>query len=73
MRQARVGRGREGSRVGCVCVEPDRGPLERKAVADGVACEFGGSDAGRAQPRHIEREIDDRVVLRHGLGVGSGK
>jgi len=70
MRQPRVRRGGQGVGVGRLRVEPDRGTLERKAVADGVALECGRPDAGRAQPRHVEREIDDRVVLRHGLGIG---
>ena len=60
----------QGASIRRIHVEPNSGALEGKAVAGGSARELCGPDAGRAQPRCIEREIHDRVILRHGLGVG---
>ena len=72
-RQAGVGGSGEGSRVRRLHVEADGGALEREAITGGVPCGLRRADARRAQPRQVERPIDDRVVLRHRLGVARGQ
>src|SRR2546429_897372 len=66
-------RGREAARVGCVDVETDGGALERKPVAGRISGGFGGADARRSQPREIERQIAEGVIIRRILCIASGK
>ncbi len=66
-------RGREAARVGRVDIETDGGALERKSVACRIAGGYGGADARRSQPREIERQIAERVVMRRILCIAAGK
>ena len=69
-REPRPGGGREGAGVGGIDVEANRGALERHAVVHRVPRRRRGVDAGRADPRQLERQIRDHVVVGDVLGVG---
>src|SRR5437899_1483000 len=60
-------------RVGGVDIEPNRGPLERKLVTSGIARGLRGADPRRSQPRHIERQIGQRMIVRRVLRVTAGE
>src|ERR1051325_3402172 len=56
-----------------VDVELDRGSVECELIAGGVARRLGGADARRAQPRQIEWQLAQRVIVRDVLGVAAGE
>ena len=67
--QTGMQRGRQPAGVRRVDVEPDRGALEREAIACRVARRFRGADPWRAQPGQVEGQLAERVVVRRVLRI----